>query len=139
MRDSMREIAKLQERIDGLERRLSQKPHVILPQNNGQMYVIIDKGNTLDGGSGVDGIKHLTTEITSLPSAYDPNVTSTFINGIGRGTLVRDGVIQSGYVLVCNDVRSLWSHSLLQGDGAAVSGTAAIPNGSGSSLVYIPV
>jgi hypothetical protein len=103
------------------------------------MYVIIDKGNTLDGGVGTDGIKHLTTEITSLPSAYDPNVTSTFIDGIGRGTLVKDGLIMSGYVLVCNDKRSLWAHSLLKDDGAAVSGTALIPNGSGSSLVYIPV
>ena len=133
------EIRMLKEQVRALSQRIEQRPVVQTVKMPSQMYVIIDKGNTLDGGVGVDGIKHLTTEIASLPSAYDPNVTSTFIDGIGRGTLVKDGLIVSGYVLVCNDKRSLWAHSLLKDDGAAVSGTASIPNGSGSSLVYIPV
>jgi hypothetical protein len=60
---------------------------------------VIVTGNTL--ATGQSGIKKTTT-ITNVPSAYDPTVTSSFIDGIGRGTLWINGVSQ-GLVLIVND------------------------------------
>ena len=96
------------------------------------VYLIIDKGNILDDGS--DGIKLSTTLITSMP-AYDANVNTSFVDGIGRAQLVKDGEILSGYVLVVNDLRSQWQSALMKTDAIASSGSVMI---SGQTC-FVPV
>ena len=127
----------LKEQVRSLSQRIEQRPVVQTVKMPSQMFLIIDRGNTLD--SGQLGIKHLTTLLTSIPSNYDPNVTSSFIDGIGRAQLMKDGVIQSGYVLVINDARSLWGCALLTGDPIATTGAVNISYGAGSVLAYVPV
>jgi hypothetical protein len=131
------EIRMLKEQVRSLSQRIEQRPVVQTAKNPSQMFLIIDKGNTLI--SGQFGVKHVTTVISSVPSAYDPNAASSFIDGIGRGTLVKDGVIQDGYVLICNDLRSMWRCAFLQGDAVAVSGSVLISYGAGFVTAYVPV
>ncbi len=59
-------------------------------------------GNTLDDAV-TDGIKYESTPIADVPSLYDPDVDTTFVDGIGRAALFIDGVLQTGYVLVLHD------------------------------------
>lgn len=131
------EIRTLRERVRALAQRIEQRPVVQTVKAPSQMFLLIDKGNTLD--SGQFGIKRVATVITSVPSAYDPNATSAFIDGIGRARLVRDAVIQDGYVLVCNDARSAWASAFLQDDAVAVSGTVTLSAGASSVTAYVPV
>jgi hypothetical protein len=63
------------------------------------MRIVIDRGNTL--ATGQLGIKFSSSPISNVPSAYDPTVDTSFIDGIGRGTLYSDGV-SLGLVLVMN-------------------------------------
>jgi hypothetical protein len=63
--------------------------------------VVIVGGNTLVTSQ--TGISYSSTPITDVPSAYDPDVTSSFIDGVGRGTLYIDGVAQTSKVLIVND------------------------------------
>jgi hypothetical protein len=58
-------------------------------------------GNTLDDAV-TDGVKYVGT-LTDVPSIYDPDVDTTFVDGIGRAALFIDGVLQSGNVLVLHD------------------------------------
>lgn len=134
----------IEKRLNAIERmlkelsgRIEQRPVVQTVKSNPQTYLLIDKGNVLT--SGQDGIKNLTTTITSVPSAYDPNVTSSFIDGIGRARLVSNAVIQDGYVLVCNDQRSMWRCAFVKDDAVATSGTVSISYGAGSVTAYVPV
>jgi hypothetical protein len=62
-------------------------------------WVKIVSGNTLaeNGQTGIENVY-----VTSVPTAYDPVTTSSFINGIGRGTLTLDGVTSPDYVLINN-------------------------------------
>ncbi len=80
-----------------------------VPAPASAMYLTIVGGQTLSDAitlgikyydSGIDGY------LTTVPSLYDPNITSTFIDGIGRATLTIDDTVQSGYVLVVNDGRN---------------------------------
>ena len=100
--------------------------------------ILIDQGNVL--ASGQNGVKYIAT-VASVPSAYDPTVTSSFIDGIGRGTLYIDGVSQ-GYVLVANTSSgSIGSIALLTGDTIAVASVGSIANagaGAASVVVYFP-
>ena len=130
-------IRQLCEDVADLKRRVSAMPVVVSPYQPSQMFLIIDKGNTLD--SGQFGIKRVATVITSVPSAYDPTVTSVFIDGIGRARLVKDAVIQDGYVLVCNDARSVWANAFLEGDAVAVSGKVTLSAGASSVTAFVPV
>lgn len=110
----MRELLQVWEAIKDLRRRVTQRPDPILAPIIVRRILIKD-GNTLDTGQ--DGIKYEGTEITSVPSAYDPNTTSSFIDGIGRGQMEENGVVSSGYVLVVNDTRSGFGHALLGDNG----------------------
>ncbi len=87
----------------------------------------IDRGNTLTTGQ--LGCKYSSSAITDVPSAYDPNVTSSFIDGVCRGTLHLNGVAQSGFVLCHNDSTGALSEALVTTDvvvvGAAISMTVA--------------
>lgn len=58
----------------------------------------IDRGNTLDDAVTL-GVKYTDPAPTTVPSLYDPTVTSSFVNGIGRGTLRINGTSQ-GLVLI---------------------------------------
>lgn len=133
-------IRQLCEDVADLKRRVAAMPVVVSPYQPSQMFLVIDKGNIITP-SAQDGIIHVGTQINSVPSAYNPNVTSSFIDGIGRARLVRDGAIDlTNYVLVCSDVRSLWQSSLLQNDAISTTGTAQIAvSGGGFVTVYIPV
>lgn len=110
----MRELLSVWEAIRDLRRRVTQKPETILPVPQVRR-IYIEDGNTLDTTQ--LGIKYSASEITSVPSAYDPNVTSSFIDGIGRGRLEINGVLQSGYVLVVNDSRSGYGNAFLGDNG----------------------
>lgn len=103
-----------------------------LPETS-TIKIVIDRGNTLDTAQ--LGIKYASTLISSVPSAYDANVNTSFIDGIGRGTLYRNGVQQTGYVLVVNDSRSSFGHALL-GDNADTDGPDEV---WGFTAVAIPV
>ena len=116
-------IRQLCEDVADLKRRVSAMPVVVSPYQQATVYLIIDKGNILDDGS--DGIKLSVTLITGIP-VYDPNVNTSFVDGIGRAQLVKDGEIQDGYVLVVNDVRSQWQSALMKLDPIASSGTVVI-------------
>ncbi len=100
-------------------------------------------GNTLSTGQ--IGIKYSSSLITSVPSAYDPTVTTSFIDGIGRGTLFINGVSQ-GIVLVVNDTRggAVTFDLLGTSDGADV-GYAGSPvsidvsGGGGTTVSAYPI
>jgi hypothetical protein len=126
------EIRLLKEQVRALSQRIEQRPVVQTIKATQVLYLIIDKGNILDDGS--DGIKLSTTLITSIP-AYDPNVNTSFVDGIGRAQLVANGEILSGYVLVVNDLRSQWQSALMKTDPIASSGSVFISG----QLCYVPV
>jgi hypothetical protein len=60
----------------------------------------IDRGNTLSDGVTL-GIKWASPAPTTVPSLYDPTVTSSFVDGIGRATLRSNGT-SLGLVLVAH-------------------------------------
>ena len=96
-------------------------------------FVTIDGGNTLD--SGQSGVIYVEGEIPSVPSAYDPNVTSTFIDGIGRGKLYINGAAQDGYVLVVNDDRGINRNAVLAGENPYTGSFVMIPVAASSVTV----
>ncbi len=97
--------------------------------------VLIDRGNTLADGS--LGIKYSYGGVGSVPSAYDPNVTSSFIDGIGRGTLFIDGAVQTGYVLVVLDSNSPIAYALKTGEYVATPTTIQIPVDGTMPVEYV--
>ncbi len=102
------------------------------------MKLTVTGGNTLV--SGETGIKFAS--VASVPSAYDPNVDTTFVDGIGRGTLRIDGVVQSGFVLIVNDGTGGINFALLANDLPVTVSTKSIavagdPNGA-TVTCYVP-
>lgn len=130
------EIKQLKAEIARLSARLDQRPaKITLGRPAAYMFIYVDGGNTLETGQ--DGVNY-EASVTSVPSAYDPNVTSSFIDGIGRGTLYRNGVAQTGYVLLVNSDASTFGNALLEGDLIWASGPISMPvDGGGSVLVYL--
>lgn len=119
--------------------RTAQRLPLIVPRSaaaaSDYLKVIIKDGNTLDTGQ--DGVKYEATEIDSVPSAYDPDVDSSFIDGIGRGTLLINNVAQEGYVLVINSPQGGLGNAVRDGDEVWVQDTIAIPvDGGGTVQVY---
>lgn len=130
----MRELLQVWEAIKDLRRRVSQKPNVILSPPLPYMFVNIVSGNTLD--SGQLGVKYSSSEIATVPSAYDPTVTSSFIDGIGRGTLYINGTAQASYVLVVNDTRGVNRNAVIIGENPYTGGSVEIPvSGGGGTTV----
>lgn len=135
----MRDLLQIWEAIKDLRRRVSQRPVPILPFQPIRTILIKD-GNTLDTTQ--LGVKYVGAGVSTVPSAYDPNVTTSFIDGIGRGTMYVNGVAQNGYVLVVNDSRSSFGHALL-GDNADddgpdlcwAFGSVVIPVDGGGTVV----
>jgi hypothetical protein len=60
--------------------------------------IVIAEGNASTIGHGLDGIVYRDV-LGTLPSAYDPDTDTAYIDGLGRGVLLKNGVDQ-GYVLV---------------------------------------
>lgn len=87
------------------------------------MLEVID-GNTL--GAGVVGIKFVGDDVT-VSDFLDPNVVTTFPDGLGRGRLIVDGIYERGYVLI--------RHLDPRGGGALPSGLL-IPAGELVSIPY---
>lgn len=118
-----------------LARRITQR-QIVIPGDGGQPYrtILIDGGNTLETGQ--DGVVYEAT-VASVPSAYDPDVTSSFIDGIGRGTLYINGVAQDGYVLVVNSDDGTFRNALVADDVIYSGGPISIPvDGGGSVQAY---
>ncbi len=82
-----------------------QRPVVVPPKpslSNSHTYALqIVSGNVLSDGV-TDGIKYNASGVTDVPSLYDPTVTSSFVDGIGRAILYIDNVAQAAYVLVAH-------------------------------------
>lgn len=84
------------------------------------------------------GILFSETEITELPTAYDPDVDTSFIDGIGRGWLYKNGVLQPKRVLILNDPRGGSGAAFILDDGYLSGVPIRIPvAGGGSEAVYI--
>ncbi len=102
------EIKSLRREIRSLRDDIAQRAIKIpAPRIGAIMYLTIVGGNTLSDGTTL-GIKLKTGlgGVATVPSLYDPNVTTAFVDGIGRATLTINNVTQSGYVLVVNDQES---------------------------------
>lgn len=114
--DLSRRLDFLEARLARAERELSMRP--VKPSKGSasvKNYVLtVTGGNTLTTGQ--TGVKYSSSQITDVPSAYDPNVTSAFIDGVGRGTLRIDNVAQSGFYLFINDTVGTIARPLVAGD-----------------------
>jgi hypothetical protein len=121
-----RELTWLRQRLERID--AQQK----LVRSSSEYLIVIDQGNTLEEGS--TGINYYEGTLTSVPEAYDPNVTTSFMDGIGRGTLYKDNVAQDGYVLVINDDHGSFRNALFQGDPIRTSGAVSIPVAGGGTV-----
>lgn len=134
MRDS---IWELRAEVERLRRRVEQRPvlqtAVTLPAYR---LITIDKGNTLETGQ--DGILYQAS-VTSVPSVYDPNVTSSFVDGIGRGTLYINGVAQTGYVLVVNSDQGSFRNAMFHNDVFVSTGSVRISAGGTDFVICYTV
>lgn len=101
------------------------------------LYVLIVGGNELETGQ--QGVVYMDgAGVETVPSAYDPDVTSSFTNGIGRGTLYKNGVAQDGYVLVVNDDRGSFRNALVENDVVLVGDAVSIPVSGGGAVTAYP-
>lgn len=134
MRDSIKE---LRGEVERLRRRMEQRP--VLSTAKGS---IIDRTIIIIGGNVItadpfDGIKYVT-DVTSVPSAYDPNVDTSFIDGIGRGTLYIDNIAQTDKVLIVNDSRGGGGDTLIPSDRIYAGAAVQIDvDGGGTVTAYV--
>jgi hypothetical protein len=101
-KDILRRVRELERDNAELAQRNSVSP-TIIKASGGEVpekRVIVLDGNTL--ATGQDGINYTASEITDIPSDYDPDSPFSGIDGVGRGALYTSGSF-SGYVLVVND------------------------------------
>ncbi|MBA3588513.1 hypothetical protein [Methylibium sp.] len=123
---SQREFESLVREVQKLRQELAKRP-VRHPAGGAVVNlrtVSVTSGQTLT--SGQTGVKYSSSAIASVPSAYDPAVTSTFIDGIGRGVLYVNGVVQTGYVLILNDSTTAIQRALVASDVIAVQDPVSI-------------
>jgi hypothetical protein len=128
-------IKALEREVERLRRRLEQRPVITVTSAIVHDYTVkIVGGNTLETGQA--GINAYSGNLPSVPSAYDPTVTSSFIDGIGRGTLYIDGVAQDDYVLIVNDDHGSFGNALLVDDVILAGGPVSISvSGGGGATV----
>jgi hypothetical protein len=129
------QLKALRDEIERLRRRLEQRPVLITASTPVAFNtVLIDGGNELETTQ--NGVVYEAT-VASVPSAYDPNVTSSFIDGIGRGTLFINGVAQTGYVLVVNSDNGTFRNAVIEDDVLYAGGPIPIPvDGGGAVQAY---
>ncbi len=131
MTNYRREIDSLRREVRKLRQMIVQRP-VKAPRGAfAPVYTLqITGGNVLSDGS-TQGIIRSSSSVTSVPSAYNPNVDTSFIDGIGRGVLFIDGTQQSGFVLIAHHA------------GANTGLTLALPTGNlvltSPATVQIPI
>ena len=123
--------------IRDLQRRVTARPPIqIQPSPLPYMFMVIVGGNTLSTGQ--NGCQYYSG-VRTVPTAYDPNVTSTFVNGICRGTLYINGVAQTGYYLLVNDSNASWQNALLAGDRVWCSNSVRVTVDTGGYVTaYTP-
>ena len=130
-----RELDQLRAEVRALSARLDQRP-LQTAGKRPYTYVQIVSGNILSSG-GV-GVLYEDPFVTSVPSAYDPNVTSSFVDGIGRGTLFINAVAQAGYVLVVNDNRGSFRNAVTIFDVVWVGDPVLIDVDGGGTIQAYP-
>jgi len=128
------QIRDLQAEVRRLSARIDQRPIVHVPSLK-YYSILVDKGNTLETGQ--FGVKYVTPNLTTVPSAYDPTVTDSFIDGIGRGTLYINGVAQANKVLLVNDDHGSFRNALVQGDVVWCHTPIYLLVGAGPSTVTV--
>jgi hypothetical protein len=126
----LRELAWIRQRLEKIDVQWR------MPEPTPELRLVIDKGNILETGE--DGIVFATSEITSVPSAYDPTVDDSFIDGIGRGYLYVNGAARDDMVLIVNDGSGTFPDALRQSDVIYSGGLKQIPvDGGGSVIAYV--
>ncbi len=134
-------IRALQQEIRWLKREIAARP-VKKKGGGGAVQlrtVSIVGGQTL--ATGEAGIKYSSSAITSVPSAYDATVDSSFVDGIGRGLLFTNGV-SSVNVLILNDSTTAIQRALRSGDVIAVQTPVTLPvagDPNGATVSLYPV
>lgn len=138
-KESARLIRELQRQVADLSRRADQRPVLSTGKGGGDyVTVIIDGGNELETGQ--NGVVYVESPgVETVPSAYDPDVTSSFIDGIGRGVVLINGAEQPGYVLVVNDDRGSFRNALVGSDVVWCGDPVSIPVDGGGSITAYPV
>ncbi len=139
-----RRLIELEREVRRLRQGIAQRP-IKPPKGSGAApslrVITIIGGNTL--GTGQTGIKYSSSAITDVGSSYNPDVDTSFSDGIGRGTLSIDGVIQSSKVLVCNDsTGAAITFALLASDVVVTAATKTVTVGGDPNTtltVYVPL
>jgi hypothetical protein len=133
---TIRRIDDMQAEIGRLRRELDQRPLISVGSASVKFQVAnIIGGNTLSTGQ--SGINYSASQITTVPSAYDPDIDVAFIDGIGRATYYINGTLQTSNILIanCASIGSPMSRSLLAGVMVRVISTTSILVGAGPSTV----
>lgn len=100
--DDIREIQREQRRMWA---EIYQRPIKVKGGGGSVQHVyqlVIIGGNLLSDGI-TEGIKYSSSPIVDVPAIYDPEVDTSFVDGIGRGYLYIDGVLQTLRVLILHD------------------------------------
>lgn len=103
-RETARRIESLEREVRTLRQNLAQrivKPPKGAASTPSIYHLTIIGGNTLSDGS-TTGIVWKSPAPTTVPSLYNPDVDTTFVDGIGRAQLFINGALQTGNVLVAN-------------------------------------
>lgn len=96
------QVAELRREIAHLKDQIAKRPLKSKGGVTSAIYTLeIDRGNVLSDAVTL-GIVWASSAPTSVPSLYNPNVDTSFIDGIGRATLYINNTAQSGYVLVAH-------------------------------------
>ncbi len=110
-----KEIAQLWREIKELRAGLAQRPLRVAPGGSVTLRrIVVIGGQTL--ATGQDGIKYSVDEITEVPDAYDPDVDTAFIDGIGVGNMYLNGILSGKVLIVLDNRQTLINFDLLGGD-----------------------
>ncbi len=133
----------MEREIRRLRQALAQRP--LKPPKGGSsvLYtIVIDRGNTLSDGSTL-GIKWAAVAPTTVPSLYNATTDTSFVDGIGRGTLYQNAT-SLGLVLVANYTGNGSPLTLALRAGQTVATTAStlslplVSDATQSVTLYIP-
>lgn len=124
------QVAELEQEVADLRERLRQVPGVFSPSSEEQpkLAIQIIGGNTI---SGIDCIKYAST--VTPAAVYDPDVTTAYPDGLGRGWLWSNGA-RIGRVLVRHAFLAL-PYPMQIGRVLRVAGTASISYDPGTGPV----
>lgn len=134
--------AELSRRIDSLELAVRQIPSRFKRGGGSSPFTVcsIIGGNTLD--SLQPGILY-DASVVSVPTLYDPDVDTSFIDGIGNAFLFTDNVMSANKVLIVNAGTTYGSpvaYPLVEGLIVYVTGTVTLTvddDVTASQTVYV--